>query len=99
MGESNFYSKESIQKRLQTQDNRITQDPLFVVQEEKTTIGLDTNFSHDGMCFVRMEDEYETIFDTDDEYEEFEENYWSSDTSDWAHDGEQWESTGYEKEW
>lgn len=96
---SNYYSKESIKERLLTQDNRITQDPLFVVQEEKTTIGLDTNFRHDGMCFVRMEDEYETIFDTDDEYEEFDENYWLHDTPDWSHDGEKWGSTGYEKEW
>ena len=96
---TDFYNTESIKERLQTQDNRITQDPLFVVQEEKTTIGLDTNFRHDGICFVRMEDEYETIFDTDDGYEEFDENYWSSEAVDWAHDGEKWEHTGYEKEW
>ena len=96
---TDYYSKEAIKERLQTQDNRITQDPLFVVQEEMTTIGLDTSFRHDGMCFVHMEDEYETIFDTDDEYEEFDKNYWSIEDENWAHKDEEWTTTGYEKEW
>ena len=98
MAKSNFYSKESIKERLQTQDNRITQDPLFVVQEEKIIVGIDTNFNYDGMCFQRMEDEWETIFDTDDEYEDFDKNFWTVDP-DWAHDGEKGEPTGYTKEW
>lgn len=99
MGESNFYSKESIKERLSTQDNRITQDPLFVVQEEKITVGVDIAFNYDGMCFQRMEDEWETVFDYDEKFEDFEENYWAFDNPDWPRDDEKWESTGYTKEW
>lgn len=96
---TDYYNKAAIKKRLQTQDNRMTQNPLFVVQEENTTVGIDTAFNYDGMCFQRMEDEWETVFDYDDEYEDFEENFWAFDNPDWSRDDEKWESTGYTKEW
>lgn len=40
-------SLSGIAKELNTQDNRITQDPLFVVQEKVRTWGMDENYADD----------------------------------------------------
>lgn len=60
-----------IGERLRTQDNRITADPIFLVQELKRTYGIDTGYDPkiawlhddeyvevDGTKFVELEDAY-----------------------------------------
>lgn len=42
-----MFSIEEIGERLRTQDNRITADPMFLVQELKRHYGIDTDYSDD----------------------------------------------------
>jgi len=56
----------AIGKLLHTQDNRITQNPMFCVQEKRRRVGLDSAYS-DHRCW-RDEENDETIFDDDEDF-------------------------------
>ena len=47
-----------IAERLRTQDNRITADPIFVVQEEKRVYGMDASYS-DNIAWLHADECHE----------------------------------------
>ncbi len=49
---------QEISHNLCTQDNRITVDPIFVVEEEKFIYGVDPDFSSDGYVWVNQDSLY-----------------------------------------
>lgn len=67
MQESFLDKLREIQHELKTQDNRITSDPIFLVQERKRIYGMDTNFLDDDQiiwyhCDGVEADEDEKVF-------------------------------------
>jgi hypothetical protein len=73
----------AIGERLRTQDNRVTQDPMFCVQEAVRDVGYDSNFS-DKCCWVDSANQ-KTIFDDDEGFVE--------------PDGDEWQEFGYVDRW
>lgn len=73
-----------IGKRLLTQDNRITADPMFCVQIKRRDVGYDPNYSH-KMCWHNSEEET-TIYDDDEDFKE-------------APEGDGWDEFGYVDRW
>lgn len=53
----------AIRQQLLTQDNRITQNPMFCVQEKRRLVGLDSSYS-DTHCWHNA-DSGETLYDDD----------------------------------
>lgn len=70
-------------ERLKTQDNRITQNPMFCVQEKRRLIGLDSSYS-DNRCWHNSVDN-QTVYDDDPDFVEPE--------------GEEWDEFGYMDQW
>jgi len=63
---------EQISHRLKTQDNRITQNPMFCVQEEKRDVGYDSSYA-DNTCWYHA-DSGDTVYERpadETDYEEF----------------------------
>ena len=75
----------AISERLKTQDNRITQNPMFCVQEEKRDVGYDSSYA-DNTCWYNKETG-ETVYEEPDSEKGFE------STSD------EWEEFGYKDRW
>lgn len=73
----------AISERLKTQDNRITQNPMFCVQEKKRLVGLDAAYS-ENRCWHDSAN-HETIYDDAKDFKEPE--------------GEEWEEFGYIDQW
>lgn len=72
-----------IGERLRTQDNRITQNPMFCVQIKKRDVGYDVHFVS-GHCWHNSELE-EVVHDDDPNFKEPE--------------GKGWEEFGYRDRW
>ncbi len=73
-----------IGRRLLTQDNRITADPMFCVQIKRRDVGYDPNYaSH--LCWHNGEAE-ETVYDDDEDFKE-------------APEGDGWDEFGYVDRW
>jgi len=73
-----------IAERLRTQDNRITADPQFCVQEKKRYVGLDSNYS-EHFCWRDSAND-ETIYDDDNNFKG-------------EPEGDEWEKFGYMDQW
>lgn len=89
---TNYYSKESIKDRLNTQDNRMTQDPFFIVQEEFRDIGYDLDYSLDeNIALFEWEDTECILFPGDEGYKR------ALQDSNYEHTGfvARWESVAY----
>lgn len=74
---------EEISKRLHTQDNRITQNPMFCVQIKRRDVGYDSSYS-DNKCWRDSANEL-TVYDDDKEH---------TNT-----DGDEWGEFGYVDRW
>lgn len=65
---------QEIGERLRTQDNRITAEPMFAVQEKRREVGYDSSYT-DALVWVDMEsgeyEEYDEKPDDGREYEQF----------------------------
>ncbi len=72
-----------ISERLKTQDNRMTQNPMFCVQEKRRDVGYDTAYS-DNHCWHDSANE-QTIYDDDPDFKEPE--------------GDEWDKFGYRDRW
>ena len=72
-----------IAEQLRTQDNRITQNPMFCVQEKKRLVGLDARYS-DRRCW-HNQDSGITIYDDDQPFKKPE--------------GDEWDEFGYIDQW
>ena len=73
----------AIGERLRTQDNRITQNPMFCVQEKKRDVGYDSGYT-DCRCWHDSVN-CETIYDDDPGFKEPE--------------GDEWDEFGYVDRW
>lgn len=73
-----------ISERLRTQDNRITENPMFCVQEKRRRVGIDTDYAS-NYCWRDCESE-ETIYDDDPDFKG-------------EPEGSEWEKYGYIDEW
>ena len=73
----------SISERLKTQDNRITQNPMFCVQIKRRDVGYDSSYS-DTRCWHDSANE-QTIYDDDPDFKEPE--------------GDEWDEFGYIDRW
>jgi hypothetical protein len=60
-----------IGRRLKTQDNRITAEPMFCVQEKRRDVGYDSTYS-DNKCWYNH-DQSECVFDEPEDLEGWEE--------------------------
>ena len=74
----------AISERLKTQDNRITQNPMFCVQEKIRDVGYDTAYFH-NKCWLDSANET-TIYDDDKDFKD-------------APEGDEWEEFGYRDRW
>lgn len=74
----------AISERLKTQDNRITQNPMFCVQEKIRDVGYDTAYS-DSKCWLDSANET-TIYDDDKDFNG-------------EPEGDEWEEFGYRDRW
>lgn len=74
----------AISERLKTQDNRITQHPMFCVQIKIREVGYDTGYS-DNKCWHNFET-METIYDDDKDFVD-------------APEGKEWDEFGYKDRW
>jgi hypothetical protein len=63
-----------IGKLLRMQDNRCTDQPLWIVQQKRITIGLDTQWSEDDTNIVWLIDDHE-IYKGDEEFADLEKMY------------------------
>lgn len=75
---------QALAKRLKTQDNRITENPMFCVQIKVRDVGYDVNFTH-GHCWHNSEED-ETIHDDDPGFAA-------------EPQGDGWEEFGYKDRW
>jgi hypothetical protein len=73
----------AISERLKTQDNRITQNPMFCVQIKRRDVGYDSAYS-DSRCWHDSANE-QTIYDDDPDFKEPE--------------GDEWDEFGYRDRW
>jgi len=73
-----------IGERLRTQDNRITQNPMFCVQEKRRIVGLDAAYS-DRLCWRDSAND-ETIYDDDRDFKA-------------PPEGDEWDEFGYIDQW
>lgn len=73
-----------IGERLRSQDNRITMNPMFCVQEKKRDVGFDSNYS-DNKCWHDSANCH-TIYDDDKDFKG-------------APEGEEWDEFGYVDRW
>jgi hypothetical protein len=73
-----------ISQRLKTQDNRITQNPMFCVQEKRRDVGYDSNYAN-RLCWHNAESG-ETIYDDENDFKE-------------APEGDEWDEFGYVDRW
>lgn len=73
----------AIGERLRTQDNRITQNPMFCVQIKCRDVGYDSAYS-DNRCWLDSANE-QTVYDDDPDFKEPE--------------GDEWEEFGYRDRW
>jgi hypothetical protein len=64
----------SIGYQLRTQDNRITQNPMFCVQEKRRFVGLDSAYS-ENRCWHDSANQI-TVYDDDEDFKEPEGNEW-----------------------
>ena len=67
---NDFYSKEAIKERLETQDNRCTADPFFIVREEKIDLGYDTDWDDGTIALFHRDDPEYVIMPGDEEHAE-----------------------------
>lgn len=74
----------AIAERLRTQDNRITQNPMFCVQEKKRDVGYDSLWV-DNKCWRDSANDI-TIYDDDPDFKE-------------PPEGEEWDEFGYVDRW
>ena len=74
----------AIGERIATQDNRITQNPMFCVRIKVRDVGFDTLYS-DNKCWHDSANE-ETIYDDDKDFKG-------------EPEGDQWDEFGYKDHW
>ena len=70
--------------RLKTQDNRITENPMFCLQKLVRDVGYDTTFAC-NKCWLNSETE-ETIYDDDEDFKK-------------EPEGDGWDEFGYVDRW
>lgn len=75
---------EAIGKRLQSQDNRCTQNPMFCVQILRRDVGYDPDYASE-VCWKNQYDCEDVIYDDDPNFEE--------------PSGDEWEQFGYVDRW
>lgn len=78
---------------LRTQDNRITDQPMFIVQQERITIGFDTDYSQDDGDIVWCIEDCQ-YFKGDEEFEKMERAY--EETGEVPQD---WYRSGFTRTW
>lgn len=49
---SNFFTLAAIAKRMETQDNLATQDPIYVVEQKRLEYGIDEEYHTDGYTWI-----------------------------------------------
>lgn len=82
----------NIQKELKTQDNRITADPIFLVQEKERVYGMDLEYAPES-CYYDWEN-----------YEEVSEEEYEKDLKEWGENfrsgaRKSYEEVGYFDQW
>lgn len=73
-----------ISDRLRTQDNRMTQNPMFCVQIKVRDVGYDAEYP-DNKCWINADHDEEDLFDDDPGFKEPE--------------GDGWDMFGYKDRW
>lgn len=48
---------------LRTQDNRITHNPIFIIEEEEKIWGVDSEYDYDGRIWINHDYDYDEIED------------------------------------